>query len=86
MSLSDLPQQSVQDASEVFDFEKNISELEALVSRIESGQLSLEASLEAYRRGSQLLLACRERLAAVREQVQILDGAVLRAFDRGDEA
>jgi len=86
MSLSDLPQQSIDDASEVFDFEKNVSELEALVSRIESGQLSLEASLEAYRRGSQLLLACRERLAAVREQVQILDGAVLRAFDRGDEA
>lgn len=86
MSLSDLPQQNVDDAPEVFDFEKNVSELEALVSRIESGQLSLEASLEAYRRGSQLLLACRERLAAVREQVQILDGAVLRAFDRGDEA
>lgn len=72
--------------AEPFDFEVAVTELEGLVAQLESGQLSLEASLEAYRRGSQLLLACRERLAAVRQHVEMLDGEVLRAFDNGDAA
>jgi len=86
MSPSDAPPQGVNEPAEPFDFEKTITELEALVSQLENGQLSLEASLEAYRRGSRLLVACRERLAEVRRHVQMLDGDVLRAFERGDEA
>lgn len=73
-------------ADEPFDFEQAVAELEALVDQLEGGQLSLEASLEAYRRGSRLLVACRERLAAVRQQVQLLDGDTLRAFESGDDA
>ncbi len=73
-------------AEEPFDFERSMTELEALVSQLEGGELSLEASLEAYRRGTQLLVACRERLAAVRQHVEMLDGGVLRAFESGGEA
>ncbi|NBU59741.1 MAG: exodeoxyribonuclease VII small subunit [Betaproteobacteria bacterium] len=73
-------------AAQPFDFEAAVSELEALVAQLESGKLPLDASLDAYRRGSQLLVACRERLAAVRQHVDMLDGEVLRAFDSGDGA
>jgi exodeoxyribonuclease VII small subunit len=72
-------------AEEPFDFERSMTELEALVSQLEGGELSLEASLEAYRRGTQLLVACRGRLVAVRQHVEMLDGGVLRAFGSGDE-
>jgi len=72
--------------AEPFDFEAAMGELEALVAQLEGGKLPLDASLEAYRRGSQLLVACRERLAAVRQHVEMLDGEVLRAFDDGDGA
>jgi exodeoxyribonuclease VII small subunit len=71
-------------ADAAFDFEKTVAELEALVAQLESGQLPLDASLDAYRRGTRLLVACRERLAAVRQQVQMLDDGVLHAFDAGD--
>jgi exodeoxyribonuclease VII small subunit len=73
-------------AAEPFDFEAAVTELESLVAQLEGGKLPLDASLEAYRRGSQLLVACRERLAAVRQHVEMLDGDVLRAFDSGDAA
>ncbi len=72
--------------TEPFDFEAAVTELETLVAQLEGGKLPLDASLEAYRRGSQLLVACRERLAAVRQHVEMLDGDVLRAFDNGDAA
>jgi exodeoxyribonuclease VII small subunit len=69
-----------------FDFEAAIRELETLVGQLERGDLALDAALTAYQRGSQLLIACRGRLEAVRQQVQIVDGEVLRAFDGGDNA
>ncbi len=72
--------------AEPFDFEAAVTELETLVAQLESGKLPLDASLEAYRRGSTLLVACRERLAAVRQHVEMLDGDVLRAFESGDGA
>lgn len=62
-------------------FEAAIGELEAIVQQMESGELSLEQSLAAYRRGAELLGACRERLAAVRQQVRVLEDDVLRPFD-----
>jgi exodeoxyribonuclease VII small subunit len=79
-------EKTVGDAAQPFDFEAAVSELETLVAQLESGKLPLDASLDAYRRGSQLLVACRERLAAVRQHVEMLDGEVLRAFDGGDGA
>lgn len=70
--------------AEPFRFETALAELEQLVGQLEAGQLSLEDSLDAYRRGSHLLVACRERLDAVRRHVEILDGDVLRAFEGGE--
>jgi len=86
MTTDKTPGEAAAADAEPFDFEAAVTELETLVAQLESGKLPLDASLEAYRRGSRLLVACRERLAAVRQHVEMLDGEVLRAFDSGDGA
>lgn len=58
-----------------------MGELEALVQRMESGALTLEESLGAYRRGAELVARCRNSLASVQHQVRILEGELLRPFE-----
>ena len=53
-------------------FEESLDELEALVERMESGQLDLEESLGAFERGIALTRTCQEALAAAEERVEIL--------------
>jgi exodeoxyribonuclease VII small subunit len=62
-------------------FEPALAELEDLVRQMEGGELSLEASLAAYRRGAALVGVCRQSLSAVRQQVRVLEGELLRPFD-----
>ncbi|MGI4814236.1 MAG: exodeoxyribonuclease VII small subunit [Janthinobacterium lividum] len=59
-------------------YEAALAELEALVSRMEGGSLSLEDSLAAYRRGSTLVTFCQQQLEKAEQQVRVLDGEVLR--------
>ena len=54
-------------------FEQALAELERLVSQMEAGQLPLDQLLDGYRRGSELLGYCRERLQAVEQQVKVLE-------------
>lgn len=56
-------------------FENALAELEALVSKMESGQLPLEQSLAAYKRGAELLQYCQKSLADVEQQVRLLNEA-----------
>jgi exodeoxyribonuclease VII small subunit len=48
---------------------------------MEGGELTLEASLAAYRRGAALVSFCRQSLADVQQQVKILEGGLLRPFE-----
>jgi exodeoxyribonuclease VII small subunit len=48
---------------------------------MEAGTLSLEQSLDAYRRGALLVGFCRDDLARVQQQVKVLEGEMLRPFD-----
>lgn len=54
------------------DFEQSVTDLEALVTRMEQGELSLEESLKAFEQGIQLTRECQERLSAAEQQVQTL--------------
>jgi len=54
-------------------FEEAYAELQSIVAQMETGQLSLEASLSAYQRGDFLLQFCQQSLASVEQQVQILN-------------
>jgi exodeoxyribonuclease VII small subunit len=62
------------------DYESALTELEAIINEMESGQLPLEASLTAYKRGAELLQYCRAQLVATEQQVKILENGVLQAF------
>jgi exodeoxyribonuclease VII small subunit len=64
-------------------FEQAIEELDALVRRMESGQLGLDDSIAAYQRGAELAKYCQARLAAAEEQIKVLDGDLLKPLDPG---
>jgi exodeoxyribonuclease VII small subunit len=69
-------------------FDASMAELEAIVQKMEAGSMSLEESVEAYRRGAELIASARRALAEVEQQVRILEADVLKPFDTGaaDEA
>ena len=53
-------------------FEESLGELEALVERMESGELSLEDSLGAFERDIALTRNCQQALQAAEQKVEIL--------------
>ena len=61
-------------------YEAALQELEALVARLESGQLPLDQLLTGYQRGAQLLKFCRDRLEAVETQIKVLEGTELKPW------
>lgn len=69
------------------DYESALAELEAIVADMEAGQLSLDASLAAYKRGAELLAYCRRQLTDAEQQVSILENGKLAPFtpDETDE-
>jgi exodeoxyribonuclease VII small subunit len=64
-------------------YEAGLRELEALVRRIESGDLALDDLLGTYKRGALLLTFCREKLEAIEAQVKVLDGTLLKPWSPG---
>jgi len=54
------------------DFEKSLAELQALVERLESGELSLEDSLGAFEQGVALTRDCQQALSQAEQKVQLL--------------
>ena len=56
------------------NYEAALSELESLVAQLESGQMPLDQLLSGYQRGATLLAFCRDKLKAVEDQIQVLDG------------
>ena len=61
-------------------YEEALQELDALVGRLESGQLPLDQLLSGYQRGAQLLTFCRDRLEAVENQIKVLEGTELKPW------
>jgi exodeoxyribonuclease VII small subunit len=59
-------------------FEKALAELEKIVSRMETGDLSLEQSLATHKRGLELARFCQQQLEAAQQQVKVLEGEVLK--------
>jgi exodeoxyribonuclease VII small subunit len=59
--------------STVKDFEAAIGELEAIVKKLEEGDLPLETSLQLYERGVQLSRFCHARLEEAEHRIEILN-------------
>jgi exodeoxyribonuclease VII small subunit len=68
-------------------FEEAMAELQQLVTQMEAGELALEASIAAYKRGSELVKYCLAQLDKVDSQVKILEGDMLKPFvaDEGQQ-
>ncbi|MFZ5485160.1 MAG: exodeoxyribonuclease VII small subunit [Pseudomonadota bacterium] len=62
-------------------FEAALSELESLVTGMETGTLSLEDALAAYQRGMLLTGFCQKALADAEQQVKLLENGQLTEFD-----
>lgn len=60
------------EAAEGPDFEAALEELEALVERMEGGELSLDESLAAFERGIHLTRRCQQALSEAEQRVQVL--------------
>ncbi len=54
------------------DFEKSLTELESLVERLESGELSLDESLAQFKRGVELTRHCQDVLNKAQQTVEKL--------------
>jgi exodeoxyribonuclease VII small subunit len=61
-------------------YEVALLELETLVGQLESGQMPLDQLLTGYQRGAVLLAFCRDKLKAVEDQIQVLDGGQLKPW------
>lgn len=61
-------------------FESALAELEKIVEAMEEGQMPLEQSLTAYKRGAELLKFCQGQLQDAQQQVKILENGVLKNF------
>ncbi|WP_032093864.1 MULTISPECIES: exodeoxyribonuclease VII small subunit [Pasteurellaceae] len=71
------------------DFETTLNQLEAVVSRLESGDLSLEEALKDFETGITLARQGQERLQQAEQRIQILlqknDSAELSDYQPNDE-
>jgi exodeoxyribonuclease VII small subunit len=77
------------DASTAPDFEKSLQELEALIAKLERGDLPLADSLALFEQGVALTRRCHAALTDARQRVDVLlqDGST-GAFDpqsQGDD-
>jgi exodeoxyribonuclease VII small subunit len=73
------------------DFEAALAELEAIVTRLEQGELPLEESLRQFERGVVLTRICQKALGQAEQRIRVLakgEGGELREqdFEAPDEA
>lgn len=54
------------------DFEKSLDQLNQLIEKMETGQLSLESSLHYFEQGITLIRECQQTLSDAEQKIQIL--------------
>jgi len=54
------------------DFENSLTELEALVSKLEQGDVPLEEALKTFERGVALTRQCQTALRTAQQKVEVL--------------
>lgn len=71
------------------NFEKSLAELEAIVTKMEQGELSLEESLNAFEKGVKLSKECQKALKTAEQKVNKLvekeQGLLIEPFDSPEE-
>lgn len=59
-------------SKKALNFEQALGELEALVTAMESGDMTLEESLQAFETGVRLARECQQTLQQAEQKVQLL--------------
>lgn len=54
------------------NFEAGLSELEALLKKLETGELSLEEQMTLYEQGTEILKRCEGQLDDIEQKVKVL--------------
>lgn len=73
------------DSDPIEHFEQNMSELEAIVDRMEAGELKLEESLKLFERGTQLAQECRKSLDNAEAKLKSLTETDAAEIDDGSQ-
>jgi exodeoxyribonuclease VII small subunit len=55
-----------------FHFEQSLAELETIVKSMETGDLTLEQSLQKFEQGIKLSVLCQEALTLAEQKVEVL--------------
>lgn len=63
------------------NFEKSLTQLNTIIKNMESGDLSLDASLKYFEEGITLIRACQQTLAEAEQKIKILTGKTTNDFD-----
>ncbi len=66
-------------------FEDAVARLDALIRDLEAGELPLEAALEAYKQGNELVKFCQDKLADAEQQLKVLENGELKTLEPDDE-
>jgi len=69
------------DKSETIKFERSLSQLQEIITKLESGSLSLEQSVTMFEKGMELTAICNKALNSAEQRVQILlekNGAITK--------
>ena len=67
-----------------FDFEQAFAQLEEIVNKLESGQETLEKSLELFEEGMKLTEICRNKLDSADQKIKELVKKSDNAFELED--
>ena len=51
-------------------FKDNLRQLEALVAKMESGEMKLDDMIRSFEEGRKLVKACQEELASIRQRIE----------------
>jgi len=62
-------------------FEKAIDELEMLVSKLETGDVSLDESIKLYERGAKLKAICEKHLKRAEAKITLIDQKINGEID-----
>jgi exodeoxyribonuclease VII small subunit len=74
------PSSASGDTASPASYEDAMQELDALVRRLDSGEMPLDQLLSGYQRGAVLLQFCRDKLQSVEDQIKVLDEGTLKVW------
>jgi exodeoxyribonuclease VII small subunit len=55
------------------NFESALEQIEGIIENLEDGTANLQSSVDLYKKGSELIKYCQDKLNAVEQQIKILN-------------